>query len=306
MKKIGHNPLSVPLTQAPAEVLRGDDQATSIPDVAPIDAVKSSQDVLESSAKGTRGINLPMEVGILAVHYGQATYVSGPATLALDQQGQDETTQLRRQQLEKLGGGAQYVTQEAEYAAKGGGGAFFPAGPIGYGYATGEHGRTINVSSVRLAQGDESGEVLTVPADADGLLAMAPGESVTVTREGTTKISAGNMKCLVDEDLPDKSWVVASPIGVDLAIDHQGTTSTEVVRGDDSAACVTVSSQSEHSGTGVGGFEIGVYLGWAASAVYELGRRLAGGLPDCIRDGQHAHLAIAHHRGLRRGRQGCG
>lgn len=224
---------------------------------------------------GPRRLNVPLMWGDAVLNYGRAKVVSKPEPVEIDP-ADPYVAALRSAALDEARTGVVWTRRSAEFATSTAVGGFAPGGALGYVYGGGTHDKSVTLSSVRLVQPTRFAAPSGVPAQAESVLAMKPGESISLTRDGATKLFGGNMKTWLDESAPDGTWFAGGPVGADLSVEHRGRATTEILRGAGNEVRVRVFSDDAKSAEATVGAHIGVYLSWAGTVAYEIARRLRG------------------------------
>lgn len=213
------------------------------------DVVRESEALRRRAERDGPTLNIPLALGETVLNFGRALVVSEPEAM-VDRPG--------------------FFRRTSEYATSGSGGTFVPVPVAGYLYAGGSRDTRAKVESELRS----SAPLAAVPTDAAAALALAPGETVAITRAGVTKMFAGNMKCTLDESSFDGSWLAGGPIAADVTVTLEGETTTKIVRGDDRRVTVQVLADTAKTIDGTIGAHVGVYLSWPGRVAWEVVRRL--------------------------------
>lgn len=229
----------------------------------------------ERAEAGPSRLNVPLMWGETVLNFGKAVVVSEAEPLDLST-SDPVAGALRKRSLEDARAGEQWMRRRAEYATSVAGGTFFPAPVIGYGYGGATRSKNVELTSIRLVRPERALPPSSVPGNAEAVLALKPGESISVKREGATKLFGGNLKTWLDETTGDGTWFAGGPIGAELSIEHRGDATTEVLRGEGNQVRLRVYADGAKGGGFSAGPHIGVYLSWAGTIAYEVARRLRG------------------------------
>ena len=249
--------------------------APLIPTMPAASAVGEGTRVAKAVTRGAGRTNVPLMFGEAILNFGKALVVSEPEVIDLGESGPIAGA-LRKQGLERARAGQTWVRRSAEYATSVAAGGFAPAPVVGYVYGGGTKDKSVSLTSVRLERPEKSVPPSSVPGTAKSALALKAGESISMTRDGTTRLFGGNLKTWLDKSAPDGTWFAGGPIGAELALEHRGKATTEILRGEGNEVHVRIYADGD-KGAGVSaGPHIGVYLSGAGTIAYEVARRLRG------------------------------
>jgi hypothetical protein len=209
---------------------------------------------------------LPIAVGPLYLDLGAARSLTPPARVLPDD------TLLGRLRAGHAAEGLSYYAQSAEYAYNRSAALFFGVGAAGIASVAGGVARTVRVRKTSLTATAANIAPPSVPAGASDALALAPGESVAIERDGTLSLAAGTLHCFVDESAP-QVWL-GGGVGVDFSMAHTGQSRTEVIRCEDDVVLLRISGEDSRSRTIGAGFNIGIYADVALTGAIEVARRI--------------------------------